>query len=103
MPHILLYYLVFHEMHCCHLPVWKVAKKIQESLHFTLAKHVSNIKGESYNEPLRRIKLPTSLQLHINLSPEQHLIDSWTVWRMSPSYKCYLVPKNRTISRRVTC
>jgi len=29
-PHILLYYLVLHEMHCCHLPVRKVAKKIQE-------------------------------------------------------------------------
>jgi hypothetical protein len=42
MPHILLYYLVLHEMHCCHLPVWKVAKKIHECLRFTLAKHVSN-------------------------------------------------------------
>jgi hypothetical protein len=70
--HILLHYLVLREMHCCHLPVWKVAKKIQESLRFTLAKHVSNINGE----PLRRTKLPTSLPLHINLSPEQHLTDS---------------------------
>jgi hypothetical protein len=94
-PHI---YLVLHEMHCCHLPVRKVAKKIQESLRFTLAKHVSNIKGESRNEPPRRTKLPTSLLLHINLSPEQHLTLE-PYGECYPSYKCYLLPKNRRLTR----